>query len=113
MKQSELKNLIKSSVREVFQEELKNIILESIKGNKNIISENTQIEKNQKNFPEYNTIQNEVTPPKFDRDFLKELVNSGKPLITESIENIPSDVINATLPEGEVDLNTILKMTKL
>ena len=37
MKTSELKNLIKESVREVFQDELKNILLEAVRSPKPII----------------------------------------------------------------------------
>ena len=57
MKQSEFKKLIKESVREAIQEELKDILLEAVKGNKQSIVESYQPDVRTLNF---NT--NSITP---------------------------------------------------
>jgi len=43
MKQNELKDLIKVAVREAIQEELKDILLEAVKSNKQPVNESYQV----------------------------------------------------------------------
>ena len=104
MKSTEFKKLIKQAVREVFQEEMKDIILESLKSSKKeqVITENQ-------------------SPPPLDnmqkRDmYLKMIQDKGKTFTSNDIQTFnpsgPIDPANGTLPPGEVSLEQIIGIMK-
>jgi hypothetical protein len=105
MKVTDFKKTLKEAIREVFQEELKNIILEAMKGDKNSISESrTRVTSN-------NPLESDV---------ISNLRNNYKNMMDEeefsfSSQNThpkynprPVDPLNGVLPEGSVDLSQIL-----
>jgi len=103
MKKSELKELIKECVTEVFRSELKDILLESLKGSKNSISQPLQ-EQNMFDKP----------PSKMTQDMYKsiieETIKSSTPDPNKKFQvDVNHDPLNDALPEGEVDLNMISK----
>jgi hypothetical protein len=111
MKVNELKKIIKESVREVFQDELKVIVLEAIKGNSTFINEQINTEKlslkeninpniEMKNILRQKYLEN-LSPNSSTAGFNSNDINSFTP---------PShiDTINGSLPEGEVNLNQIM-----
>jgi len=123
MKASEFKTLIKESVKEVFQEELKEIILESLRSKGNTITENMyQVPSygttNPIN-PGFNTMQN-VNP---DISTLKTNLREsyakvlGDTAFSFNSSNVVApfnpagaDSINGQLPEGEVSMGQIMNL---
>ena len=109
MKQSDFKKILKEAVREVFQEEMKEILLEAVKGNKQPITENINSTKSK---PDENNVKN----------FRMNLMNSimggdGSPTFTtDNIQHQPAYVpppVNtagegSALPPGEVGLDQIM-----
>jgi hypothetical protein len=108
MKPSEFKKIIKDAVKEAFQEELKEILLEAVKSPKSIVTESRDtyaqphIEKPKK-----------LTPSERQAMFggiLNEMQTGG----VASTNNIPFrptgpvDPVNGSLPEGEVGLDMIM-----
>lgn len=106
MKVNELKKLIKQSVKEAFQEELKDLLLESIKSNKGVVTESFQ-----------------PTPqgPKIDRKAMYEAMIGGMGRGKESISLGTQDLNNfgagfnpggalpgGDLPQGNVSLDQIM-----
>lgn len=111
MKITELKQLIKESVKEVFNEELKNIILEALKKNDTLLTENKNV-KHTINEKHTNVSINENTNhPVFDRESLRKLVGGGQVVTTNNINTTPVDPIDGILPSGEVNLQDIMKLT--
>jgi hypothetical protein len=108
MKPSEFKKIIKDAVKEAFQEELKEILLEAVKSPKSIVTESRDtyaqphIEKPKK-----------LTPSERQSMFggiLNEMQNGGV-ANTNSIPFRPTgpvDPVNGSLPEGEVGLDMIM-----
>jgi hypothetical protein len=112
MKQNEFKKMIKEAVREVFQEEIKNILLEAVRSSKTVINENA-------NPIPYTTKPNEITSttPDIKRNLRAMIggefdtivsVNSShaQPLYTPPPVNTTGD--GSSLPPGEVSLNQIM-----
>ena len=97
MKSTEFKKLIKQAVREVFQEEMKEIILESLKSSKKeqVITENQ-------------------SPPSLDS--MKMIQDKGKTFTSNDVQTFnpsgPIDPANGTLPPGEVSLEQIMGIMK-
>jgi hypothetical protein len=108
MKPSEFKKIIKDAVKEAFQEELKEILLEAVKSPKSIVTESRDtyaqphIKKPKK-----------LTPSERQSMFggiLNEMQNGGV-ANTNSIPFRPTgpvDPVNGSLPEGEVGLDMIM-----
>jgi hypothetical protein len=107
MKVNALKELLKQAVREVFQEELKEIVLESVRGSRNVIQESVQHPKT----------------PKIDKKAMYEAMvggfNKGSNEISFTTENLqglapqpgfnPTGVMpGADLPAGNVSLDQII-----
>ena len=102
MKINDLKKIIKESVREVFQEEMKSLLLEAIRGggNKKIIREEIEPEPNS---PNKNAIQSI-------------LEGMGKPQTSNSgplnLNNLDKNIVDGELPEGDVPLHLINSLSK-
>ncbi len=125
MTTKEFKQIMKESVREVFQEEMKELLLEAIRSPKPIITEQW-VQPNQQQFQPFNTgspipSRSSTTSitPEFKQnmrasyaDILNETANSLK----SSGENRPfvaspsTDSINGELPEGELNMDQILNI---
>lgn len=105
MKTDVLKKLIKESVREVIQEELKDILLEALRSPKTVIKESTQpIESPKPTF----------TPPTMDTrqkymDIMKETSLGFTSRDAQSFNpNNVGDPVNGNLGTGEVGMDTIM-----
>jgi len=102
MELKQLKQLIKSAVKEAISEELKEIILEAIKTPNN----NTSLVESNKSSKKLLTSEERK---QIFGDIIGE-INSGKTINTSHIspfKPVPVDVINGSLPEGEVSLDQI------
>jgi hypothetical protein len=108
MKQSDFKKILKEAVREVFQEEIKGILLEAVKGNKQPITENINISKP---LPDENNIKS------FRANLMNSIMGDDSPTFTtNNIQHKPAYVpppINtagegSALPPGEVGLDQIM-----
>lgn len=105
------KKIIKESVREVIQEELRDILLEAVKAPKQNIAENVIVSPN-------TTLQNQpkqLTSSERRAMFgnILEDMQNGSVASTNNIPFRPVgpiDPVNGSLPEGEVDLNQIMNL---
>lgn len=112
MKSEEFKKIIKEAVREVFVEEMKEILLEAIKAPKASVGQGG-----------YGTVTESVKPinskaldPSARKAFMANILGdmaSGKTMTTEALTAntfIPKggDAINGSLPEGNVGLDQIM-----
>ena len=113
MKSSELKNLIKTAVREAIQEELKDILLEAVK-TPTVIAQQPQtyspaIVENQNSLPP----QQPMMSAEDKRAAYKNILGDTASTLTSN--NVPQtfnpqqgfDSSNGTLPQGEVDMSQI------
>ena len=114
MKSSELKNLIKTAVREAIQEELKDILLEAVK-TPTVIAQQPQtytqppIVENQNHLPP----QQPAMSAEDKRAAYKNILGDTAATLTSN--NVPQgfnpqqgfDSSNGTLPAGEVDMSQI------
>ena len=113
MKSSELKNLIKTAVREAIQEELKDILLEAVK-TPTVMAQPTfvptpQITENLQN----PTPQQPMMSSEDKREAYKNILGDTAATLTSN--NVPQsfnpqqgfDSSNGTLPQGEVDMSQI------
>ena len=108
MKITELKNIVKTAVREAIQEELKEILLEAIKSPKQVVQESTPAvvaqpsslpTKSKKELREsYKNILGE-TAASFNTSQI------GQPL---QMTNLDTTSPNGSLPQGEVGMNQIV-----
>lgn len=112
MKTTELKKLIKEAVKEVFQDELKDILLEALKSPKQVIKE-TQFSPLPPNpFPQPGT----PAPITMDRkqsymDILGETaLNFTSKDVAKFNPGTNVDVINGSLPEGDVGVDQIMSL---
>lgn len=119
MKLNELKKVIKQSVKEAIQEEMKDILLEAIKSSKQPIVENRT------DAPVNYAPTATAETPKFDRAQVREnymnvlgdmaagktvtTSNIGKPLQVTSADTTSP---NGSLPEGEVGMGQIMNLMK-
>ena len=104
MKASDFKKIIKESVREVIQEELKDILLEALKSNNKLL-ENKSYKKD------------DEIPSKLDMsEFYKNIVGDEISLTSQNTgpkyQPRGGDIVNGTLPEGSVDLGSIMGLLK-
>lgn len=110
MKSSEFKKLIKDSVREAIKEELKDILLEALKTNKNTISENKPISSAPP--------ASESDKRKAYMDIISSMSRNGDTVsfTTNDMQFTPTPVDTfsegSSLPSGELSLNQILSLTK-
>jgi len=120
MKPSEFKKLIKESVREAIQEELKDILLEAIKSNKQPITESYQPDTRTLNF-NTNSIPHQISStPKINHkqaymDILGEMSQGPKSGFDGEFKvNGPMNTMSegSALPEGQVGLDQIMGLIK-
>ena len=119
MKPSEFKKLIKESVREAIQEELKDILLEAIKSNKQPITESYQPDTRTLNFNTNSITPIPLTPnintKKAYLDILDEMTQGPKSGFDGEFKvngnvNIMSE--GSALPEGQLGLDQIMGLIK-
>lgn len=119
MKLNELKKVIKQSVKEAIQEEMKDILLEAVRSPKQSIQENRT------NAPINYAPTTKTEVPKFDKAQVREnymnvlgdmmegktinTSNIGKPL---QVTNMDTTSPNGSLPEGEVGMGQIMNLMK-
>lgn len=108
MKSTDFKKLIKEAVREVIQEELKDILLEALKSPKQVVRESF--------IPTSNPSQPTFTPPTMDtRKAYMDVMNETALSFTSRDAQIPfkpqiSDPVNGSLGAGEVGMDQIMNL---
>lgn len=112
MKPSELKNLIKVAVKEAIQEELKDILLEAVRSNKQPIQESYDRTLNftTKNIP-HQQPKPSVDTKKAYMDILGEMAQGPKSGFDGEFK-VQSNVdpVNGSLPEGQLGLDQIMNL---
>jgi hypothetical protein len=106
MKISDFKKVIKESIREVFQEELKEILLEAVKSNKGTISEHVKKPNNYIDDIKHN--MNTSLANKYKQEMDSDFTFSTGDLPQFRPENI--DPVNGVLPAAGVDLSQIMNL---
>jgi len=107
MKTDILKKLIKEAVREVIQEELKDILLEAIRSPKTVVKESIQA---------IDTPKPTFTPPTMNtRQAYMDIMNETALSFTSRDTQVPfkpqvSDPVNGTLGTGEVGMDQIMNL---
>jgi len=108
MKIEQLKTIITESVREVFRDEIKNILIEAINNNKTYLKENIN---NNQHKSDFNPHQNQLTPTQMRQsytDILEDMMKGPKTgLEGEFNLNENVDPINGPLPSGQLSLDSI------
>jgi len=113
MKADIFKKLIKEAVKEVFQEEMKDILLEAVRGNKQSINESEMktISFNTNSLP-HRPIPNVNTKQAY-LDILGEIAQGPKSGLEGEFKlQGHIDPINGSLPEGQLSLDQIMTLTK-
>jgi len=113
MKLTELKKVLKETVREVIQEELKDILLEAIKTPK-IVSQTPVMESFSPSIPQPSPTT-PVMSSQEKRDAYKNILGeTAAGFNTNNAQNFrPNpgmDVANGTLPEGNVGMDQIMNL---
>jgi hypothetical protein len=118
MKPSEFKKLIKEAVREAIQEELKDILLEAVKGNKQPITESYQEDTRTLSF-NTNAIKHQAQPSVNTKqaymDILGEMAQGPKSSFEGEFRvNGPVNTMSegSALPEGQLGLDQIMGLIK-
>jgi hypothetical protein len=112
MKASEFKNIIKQSVKEAIQEELKDILLEAIRSPKQNINESVRDNYAQPHIENPKTLTAAERHAMFG-GMLKEMQTGGvanSSYVGDFNSSIPVDTINGALPEGQVSLENIMAL---
>jgi len=114
MKINELKALIKDSVREAIKEELKDILLEAIKGNRQpVIEFYNKSETYRQPAPQRMVSDTPINAKQAYMDILKETAEGPKSTFDGEFKVTGhTDVLNGTLPEGQVGLDQIMGLLK-
>ena len=112
MKLTELKKVLKETVREVIQEELKDIILEAVKSPK-VISTTPIVESHNPSTPVPPTPTTPTMSSQEKRDAYKNILGeTASSFNTNNAQtfrpNPGMDVANGTLPEGSVGMDQIM-----
>jgi len=120
MKPSEFKTLIKEAVREAFQEELKEILLEAVKAPKGVTVGNGgygTVTESKGTYAQPHIEQPKQLSPSERRNMfagmIEEMQNGGIANTTYQGTINPSgpvDTINGALPEGQVGLDQIMAL---
>ena len=108
---TKFKKIIKESVKEVIQEELRDILLEAVKARKNVVTESVQSFNAQPNTQS----SKQLTPSERRAMFgnILEDMQTGGVASTENIPFRPTgpvDPVNGKLPEGELGLDQIMSL---
>lgn len=106
---TKFKKIIKESVREVIQEELRDILLEAVKAPKNMVTETVQ----PNTYAQPHVAQpKQLTPAERRAMFgnILEDMQSGGVATTQNtpFRPVPMDPLNGQLPEGELGLDQIM-----
>jgi|Laugrespbdmm15sd_2_1035082.scaffolds.fasta_scaffold03368_4 hypothetical protein len=118
MKPSELKNLIKTAMKEAIQEELKDILLEAVRSNKQPITESYRVSDDRTLSFNTNAIPHQPTksPVNNKKAYLDILGEMSQPAKSnfEGEFKIPSNIdpVNGTLPDGQLGLDAIMNLIK-
>ena len=108
MKQNEFKKMIKEAVREVFQEEMKELLLEAIRSPKTIVTENIQTPTSTKsNLPIdiKRNLRSMIGGDGFDTT-----ISANSSMVQPAYTPPPVSTIGegSSLPSGEVSLDQIM-----
>lgn len=112
MKVDVLKKLIKDSVKEAIQEELKDILLEAVRSPKTVVNESMRDTYAQPHLEKPKTLTAQERRDMFS-GMLGEMQNGGV-ATSQYAGNLqvkgPVDTINGALPEGSVGLDQIMAL---
>jgi len=114
MKTDIFKKLIKEAVREAIQEEMKDLLLEAVKSNKQPIRESFDSETRTLNF-NTNSLppRSPIDTKKAYMDILGEMAQGPKSgLKGEFKMQGPIDPVNGALPDGQLSLDQIMTLTR-
>ena len=112
MKLNELKNIVKTAVKEAIQEELKDILLEAVRAPKTIVTESLRDTYAQPHLSK----PKQLTPKERQEMFggILEEMQGGGAATTAYAGNFqatgPVDSVNGALPEGSVGLDQIMAL---
>jgi hypothetical protein len=105
MKQTEFKKMIKEAVREVFQEEMKELLLEAVRSPKTVVTENIQ-QPTRSNIPvDIKRNLRNMIGGEFDTT-----ISANSSMVQPTYTPPPVSTIGdgSSLPPGEVSLNQIM-----
>jgi hypothetical protein len=114
MKTDIFKKLIKEAVREAIQEEMKDLLLEAVRSNKQPIRESFDPETRTLNF-NTNSLppRSPIDTKKAYMDILGEMAQGPKSgLEGEFKMQGPIDPVNGALPDGQLSLDQIMTLTR-
>ena len=109
MKTSVFKQLIKEAVKEVFQEEMKSILLEAVRAPKTIVNESLRDTYAQPHVKNPKTLSPEERKAMFGN--IIENMSGNSTITTNDMTTFiprPVNVENGSLPEGNVGLDQIM-----
>jgi hypothetical protein len=114
MKTNILKQLIKEAVKEVFQEEMRDILLEAVRSNKQPINESLDSKTRTMDF---DSISQKPTPvintKQAYMDILSDIARGPKNGLEGEFKiNGNVDVVNGSLPEGQLGIDQIMNLIK-
>lgn len=116
MKTDIFKKLIKEAVREAIQEEMKDLLLEAVKSNKQPINESLDSEIRTLNFNSM-SLPHKPTPvintKQAYMDILSDMAKGPKSGLEGEFKiNRNVDIINGSLPEGQLGIDQIMNLIK-
>jgi hypothetical protein len=114
MKTNILKQLIKEAVKEVFQEEMRDILLEAVRSNKQPINESLDSKTRTMDF---GSMSQKLTPvintKQAYMDILSDIARGPKNGLEGEFKiNGNVDVVNGSLPEGQLGIDQIMNLIK-
>jgi hypothetical protein len=114
MKIDTLKKLIKEAVKEAIQDELKNILLEAVRSNKQPIKESYQVSNDRTlNFNSSNVPKNPINAKQAYMDILGEMAKGPETGLTGEFRvNGPINTMaeGSALPQGQLGLDQIMNL---
>jgi hypothetical protein len=111
MKTSVFKQLIKEAVREVFQEEMKSLLLEAVRAPKTVVNESLRDTYAQPHIEKPRILSSEERRAVFG-NMISEM-SGNTTLTTRNVPNFtprPIDPVNGSLPEGDLGLDQIMNL---
>jgi hypothetical protein len=114
MKTDIFKKLIKEAVREAIQEEMKDLLLEAVRSNKQPVNESFNPETRTLNF-NTNSLpsRSPMDTKKAYMDILGEMAQGPKSGLEGEFKlQGPIDPVNGSLPDGQLSLDQIMTLTK-
>ena len=115
MKLSQLKSIVKETVKEAIQEEMKDILLEAVKSPKQIVSEYKPTEVNVGQPSPTNPVATK-SREEIRENYMKVLGDmrpGANGTLSANTSNVPlqvtsTDTMNGSLPQGEVNMDQIM-----